>query len=190
VSRVQRVGVKLFRRDDGSFPLVDVIPVFHAWIQRSAVPGLLIDVADYSHVPDGPGVILVSHEGIYALDETGGRPGLSYAARFPAFDTLGDCLRWSLRAGVSACVLLERETDGAIQVSASELEVFVNDRLGAPNDTDGEGVLIRDVRSLLAEVYPGVSWKTVRDTEPRQRLSLMLTADTSVTLEALAMRLS
>jgi hypothetical protein len=186
VTKVQKVGTKLFRCDGGEFPAVDVIPIFHGWIQRDAVPGLLIDVADYSHVPDGPGVILVSHEGIYSLDETSSKRGLAYSARFPAFETLGECLRWSLRAMLSACVLLERETAGAIRFSAGEVEVYVNDRLGAPNDPRSEAVLATEVASFLSEACPGVAWEMTREADPRQRLSLTLSAKAPVGLESLA----
>ncbi len=52
------------------------IGVFHRFIQEAAVPGLLIDVADYAHVPDGPGVILIGHDVDYGIDLAGGRTGL------------------------------------------------------------------------------------------------------------------
>ena len=42
------------------------VPVFHDWIRRGAVEGLLIDVARYGHVHHGPGIMLVGHEGDYA----------------------------------------------------------------------------------------------------------------------------
>ena len=68
IEDLQRIVVK-FHLDDGSPVELDkVIPVFHRWIQTGAVEGLLIDVADYSHVPQGPGVMLIAHEGNYALE--------------------------------------------------------------------------------------------------------------------------
>ena len=62
--------------EDSSF-----VPVFHSFIQTHALPDhLLIDVGDYTHVPDGPGTVLVSHEANVYMDHTvGGRLGL-----FPA----------------------------------------------------------------------------------------------------------
>ena len=188
MNTVQRIGIKLFCGSGEDFPLLDVIPIFHRWIQSDAVPGLLIDVADYSHVPNGPGVILVSHEGIYSLDETGSRRGLAYCARFPPSETLGECLRWAWRAAVSACVLLERETDGRIRFSAGELEVYANDRLAAPNDARGEALLNAELDVVLSELYPGVTWKKNRETDPRQRLSLTLCAETPVALDTIAGR--
>ena len=81
VAELQRLSVKLFLADDGRPEPRDVIPVFHRWIQTSAVDGLLIDVADYAHLPTGPSVLLVAHEGHYVLDGGGGRLGLRYVRR-------------------------------------------------------------------------------------------------------------
>lgn len=36
-----------------AFEKESIVKMFHRWIQQAAVPGLLIDVADYLHVPDG-----------------------------------------------------------------------------------------------------------------------------------------
>jgi len=178
--------VKLFCLGGGAFPILEAIPIFHRWIQCDAVPGLLIDVADYSHVPNGPGVLLVSHEGLYALDEAGSRRGLAYAARFPAFETFAECLRWSLHAATSACVLLQKDTAGRIRFSGSELEVFVNDRLAAPNDPGGEALLNSELDALLPEIYPGVACERTRESDPRQRLSVVVRTETPVSLESLA----
>ncbi|MCE5288363.1 MAG: hypothetical protein LLG14_03885 [Nocardiaceae bacterium] len=41
--------------------------VFHRFIQRSLVEGFILDVADYRHVPDGPGVMLVGQDLDYNL---------------------------------------------------------------------------------------------------------------------------
>lgn len=47
--------------------LEPAITVFHRCIQRGWLEGRLIDVADYRHVPSGPGVMLVGHDVDYAL---------------------------------------------------------------------------------------------------------------------------
>ena len=58
---VQHVNVKIFA-EDPAIELDGAIPVFHRWIQRNVCEELLIDVADYRHVPAGPGVLLVGHD--------------------------------------------------------------------------------------------------------------------------------
>jgi hypothetical protein len=52
------------------------IPVLHQWIKQRARPELMIDVASYQPVPQGPGVVLIGHGADYVFDEGEGRPGL------------------------------------------------------------------------------------------------------------------
>jgi len=52
-------------------PVADLEPalgVFHRFIQRSLVEGRLLDVADYRHVPNGPGVMLVGQDVDYGIN--------------------------------------------------------------------------------------------------------------------------
>ena len=77
--KLQKFGIKLYLKTNGSFASRDFIPVFHKWIQDKSLPGhLLIDVADYSHIPDGPGIMLIAHEGYVSLDQENQKPGLLY----------------------------------------------------------------------------------------------------------------
>ena len=77
--QLQKFGVKLFLNTNVSYKSKDFIPVFHSWIQNKAVEDhLLIDVADYSHIQDGPGVMLVAHEGNFSLDQESQQPGIMY----------------------------------------------------------------------------------------------------------------
>src|SRR5256885_11267139 len=81
---VHRLGVKLFAADAASVRLKDFIPVFHGWIQKQIFTGhLLIDVHDYSHMHQGPGILLVAHEGNVSIDVSDGRPGLMYYRKIP-----------------------------------------------------------------------------------------------------------
>ncbi|MBW1832016.1 MAG: hypothetical protein JRJ10_10020, partial [Deltaproteobacteria bacterium] len=60
--------VKLYARA-GEIELGKLIPVFHEWIRAKKITDeLLIDVADYAHVPQGPGVVLIGHQSDYYLD--------------------------------------------------------------------------------------------------------------------------
>ena len=54
VANLQRIALKIFLDDESVLEPADVIQVFHRWIQTRAVDGLLIDVADYSHMATGP----------------------------------------------------------------------------------------------------------------------------------------
>ncbi len=90
--QLQHVNVKLLVQNPEEANLEPLIPVFHSWIENQNGDELLIDVADYTHVPAGPGIVLIGHEGNYSVDNTGNRLGVRYN-RKAAFDGGNqDCL--------------------------------------------------------------------------------------------------
>src|SRR4051812_16123636 len=63
VMDAHKLQLKIFLTPE-SARTVDVealIPVFHRWIKQRALPELTIDIANYGHVPQGPGVVLIGH---------------------------------------------------------------------------------------------------------------------------------
>src|SRR5690242_5065932 len=96
------------------------IEVFHRWVAEQVIDGeLLIDVADYQHVPAGPGVVLVGLQVDYSMDETDGRAGLRYNRKSPIEGTNADRFREALSAAAAACESLEAEfaNEGALKFS-------------------------------------------------------------------------
>ncbi len=127
-----RLGVKFFAADPASVSLPDFIPIFHTWIQRQIVDGhLLIDVHNYSHIHNGPGILLVAHEGNFSIDMAEGRPGLLYYRKQPGADFAA-----AVQSALRACRLLEEEPvlKGRLQFRNDELLIIANDRLHAPNN--------------------------------------------------------
>ena len=97
-------------------------------------PEMLIDVADYRHVPRGPGVLLIGYEANYSLDYAKGRLGLLYS-RKQAGGSAQENLRQAYDSAVAACRLLENEPEFADKLAFdyNACEISINDRLLAPN---------------------------------------------------------
>jgi hypothetical protein len=131
-----RVAVKLYLAEPGDIDPQAVIPIFHDWIRRGAVPGLLVDVADYSHVADGPGVLLIGHEADYALDLGEGRPGVLCRWKRGAEQTAADRLAFALEGALRAADAFEADPGlgGSPRFGRGEALIAVEDRLAAPND--------------------------------------------------------
>ena len=126
--------VKVYTKS-GEIELEKLVPVFHEWIREKKIPDeLLIDVADYAHVPQGPGVVLIGHQSDYYLDVADDRPGLLYSRKRGfdgAFEAgIDDAFRRALRA----CELLEQETGLGFEFATDEVLFRVQDRLHAPNE--------------------------------------------------------
>jgi len=54
---LQKLEIKFFAVEREPVPLAAFIDLFHGWIQAS--DGVYHDVADYSHMHQGPGIVLV-----------------------------------------------------------------------------------------------------------------------------------
>src|SRR3954452_22308966 len=97
----EKLQLKLYTdRATGISPEAFVV-VFHNWIKKKLLPELMIDVANYGHVPKGPGVALIGHGSDYFIDEAEGRFGLLYSRkRTPpdAADRAADAFRRALHA--------------------------------------------------------------------------------------------
>src|SRR5258708_30948979 len=106
MNAIQHVRVKVLGGQAAPIDQGEAIAVFHRWIQDRACPEMLIDVADYRHVPNGPGVMLIGHEANYSLDNTKGRLGLLYSRKQEGGGAQEN-LRQAFEAAVGGCRRLE-----------------------------------------------------------------------------------
>jgi len=152
-----KLAVKVFVNDASAFKVDEVIPVFHEWIQARALKDhLLIDVVDYAHVPEGPGVVLIAHEANLALDEEG-RLGLYYQRKHPIPGDLTQRLRVTFAAALTACRLLEENLAlaGRLSFATDDLLVRVVDRLHAPNTPEAMAYVRPVLQGFLERLYGG-----------------------------------
>lgn len=149
---VQHINVKVFAVDFGDMDLGDAVGVFHRWIKDTVCPELLIDVAEYRHVPAGPGVLLIGHEANYSFDNRENRVGLLYNRKDSVEGTFQSRLAQAHGAALAACDRLERDAafGGKLKFDRSELEVFINDRLLAPNDDETWSALRPELEKYFA----------------------------------------
>ena len=134
-------AAQLFIESAAEVALDAFIPVFHRWIQTQWLDDVLIDVADYRHVPHGPGVVLIGHDAHYAMDQSDGRLGLLYSRRretLPSrrhIQSVETRLQSVCQDALSACQQLETEAvfQGKLRFRTDALQLRINDRLLAPN---------------------------------------------------------
>ena len=188
VDNLQRIGVKVFLNQAPS--LEKMVPVFHRWIQNGLVDGMLIDVADYSHVPEGPGVVLVAHEGNYALDLGGGRPSLFYYRKQPLDGDLAQRLQTVAATALRAADVLERESELSTAICGDAIQFVANDRLTAPNDAATEAAFQPILDSLLDRLFDGSPRNQCRNRDPRERFSIDVLAEKGANAATLLARIS
>lgn len=176
LSTVQHLGVKIFARQPEGIDLAPAIPVFHRWIQEQNFDGLLFDVADYRHVPAGPGVMLIAHEGNYSLDQAHHRLGLFYSSKLKSDLTPEDQLRACLQRAATACLRLESEPEftGRLRFEAGHCDLVINDRLLAPNTEVTAKRWTPLFNSVFAAAYGEGDYKISRREDPRERFNLQI----------------
>ena len=177
-----RFGVKVAATGLEQVAPEALINTFHRWIQDGVLEDLLLDVADYSHVFQGPGVMLVAHEGNYSVDDSGGRRGLAYYSKREMEGDLEARLARVCRRAFRACSLLEEPgaLGPSVSFRASELEFFSNDRLLAPN-TDGTLEAMQPaMATVLGRLFAGSGWKLAREPDPAERFRVSIRADNAL----------
>lgn len=169
---VEHINVKIFAQEPAVIDMADAIPVFHRWIQDRVAKELLIDVADYRHVPDGPGVMLIAHEANYSLDLTGGRLGLLYNRKVAEQGTTAAKLQLSYDSALAAAKRLEEEPAfrGNLKFQPGDCEVIFNDRLLTPNTDAAYRALEPELRAFFGKLWGADQFELERVGEARERL--------------------
>src|SRR5260370_36689112 len=156
---LQHINVKLLWKDsealDHGRDLDAVIPVFHSWIQQQSFDELLLDVADYRHVLGGPGIVLIGHEADYSLDNTDNRWGVRYNRKTAMHGDNQKRLKQAARAALTACQRLQQDGRLKLYFKGDEIEIFVNDRLLAPNHEETRDALTPDFQRFAEPLFEG-----------------------------------
>ncbi len=187
----EKLQIKFFARPNPAFELEAVVPVFHRFIREHAIDELLIDVADYKHVFQGPGVALVGDANDYFLDEGEGRPGLLFSRKRHGAGPEGR-LREGFARALHACALLEAapELEGKLRFATDEVLLRLPDRLRAPNDDATFAEVSAEARPLLDALFGAGGYSVERGAPAPEALSLRVRAKTAPALSALAAAVS
>ena len=154
--QAHKISVKFYAESDAGFGAHEFVPVFHSWIQNHSVPEhMLVDVADYAHVHNGPGTLLVAHEANFYADRIDGRLGLTYSRKQAAPGAFIDRLRQAVAAALEAAVRLEDDPRlaGKLKFGTAEVTIRVPDRLLAPNTMETYQEVRADVEQVATDLY-------------------------------------
>jgi len=186
-----KLVVKFYLEDESKLAHDQIVPVFHSWIQFHSIRDhLLIDVADYAHVPNGPGIVLVSHEANIYLDDVDGRWGVTYSRKTPIAGTFTDRLRTCFGTALEAAQLLEENAQlGGIKFRANEASFKINDRLLAPNTSKTFAAVKPQLEKFAAVLFAGNVTLEHR-LDPKRLFEIAIKSSSSADLATLAVRLN
>jgi hypothetical protein len=185
---VQHINIKFFIENSEAINLADYAAVFNSWIQKQALEELLIDVADYLHVHNGPGIMLIGHEADYSLDHRAGRLGLLYNRKAQLEGTTQEKLAQAVGATLNAAQILQKEN--GLKFNGSEVQVIVNDRLLVPNTAEALEALEPDLKAFFNRLYNGGDYVLTHHADSRERFTVNVTAETQFDVEKLLKNLA
>jgi hypothetical protein len=172
---LQKINVKFFFTESQPVPLTDFIDIFHSWIQGS--DGVYHDVADYSHMQAGPGIVLVADDANVSIDETGHRRGLLFSQKRKLPGSNLEKLSVTVRSALENCRRLEQEPAlrGRLRFAGNQVEIVVNDRLIAPNSDEVFEAIRPEIDFLARRLYASANFTLSRNGEDaRQRLKVTI----------------
>lgn len=187
---LQKLGVKFFVESASDVPLTRFIDVFHGWIQ--ATDGVYHDVADYSHMQAGPGIVLVADNANVSIDEAENRRGLLFSQKRRLSGSNPEKLRRVVAAALEICRKLEADPAlrGKLRFSANEAVIWVNDRLAGTNNEVSFQELKSEVEPFVKQLYGNAEISFERDSDPRERLHVRIKTSGRLDVNALLRSLS
>ena len=130
----KRLGIKFNLIHAPRLQPDDILPIFQRWIQEHTVEGMLIDVIDYKHVPDGPGIVLIADEADYAYDSGYGELGLHYVRKRELPADFGSALKLVFHCALLGAQALEAEAPEDLIFDYSSVNINFLDRMNYRND--------------------------------------------------------
>jgi hypothetical protein len=182
---LQKISVKVFTAEPHNVPLTDFIDIFHGWIQAS--DGVYYDVADYSHMQAGPGIVLVADDANLSIDETENRRGLLFSQKSRLAGSNQEKLRTVLRSALENCRRLEQEPAlrGKLKFLPNEMLMVVNDRIIAANTEESFQEIKSEIESVARVLFGETGLTLARDRDARKRFNVRINSSRPVDLESL-----
>ena len=182
--QLQKFGVKLFLNTNKNYESKDFIPVFHSWIQNKAVEDhLLIDVADYSHIQDGPGVMLVAHEGNFSLDQESLQPGIMYMRKTKIkgdfIQRFNNVLTTTIETANRLC---KNNIIKDVHFKNNSFRFIANDRLFAEHTTENQDLYKKKIQKAIDGRYPGSQFEFEDFSDEKERLAFTVTFTSDINI--------
>ncbi|NJN72817.1 MAG: hypothetical protein HC799_08455 [Limnothrix sp. RL_2_0] len=179
---IERFCVKFPAEVPDGFDEAALIGIFQGWIRDEKIAGTLIDVIDYRHVPDGPGIMLVTYEINYMMEHQDFY-GLYAQRRWgevenqPHPEAIVDLVKSAAAFGT----ILQKDT--GITLKGNEFLYISNDRLNAPNTDAAFSEIKPDLETALSHIYGDAKCSIERvENNPKARLTLRVKADSPVAI--------
>jgi hypothetical protein len=186
-----KINVKFFAEKGSDIPLHNFIPVFHRWIQEDKLEGMLVDVTEYTHVHQGPGVLIIAQEANYSVDEAQGKRGFMYAQKRVPEKKAEDYFKTAFCRCLQAASFLENEKEfaGKLKFTTGHFEVTINDRLAAPGGSASQAEIEKHLKPFLDHLYGAGTYQLMGEKDVKKLAGFEVKANNAADATALLAKL-
>ncbi|HMJ11452.1 MAG TPA: hypothetical protein VK524_08585 [Polyangiaceae bacterium] len=172
-----KLQLKFYLQPSSKPELDTFVPVLHGVIREKKLGSeVLIDVADYSHVHEGPGIVLIGHEADYFIDAGEGRLGLLYNKKRGSAASLEASVKDAFSCALRMCAVLESSFQAApLSFATDEALLRINDRLLATNTRAQFDELRPALEGATRSVY-GSGVELMQEGTPRELFTVRIKA--------------
>ena len=192
IQDLQRLQIRIGSDAAPTLSLDSFITIFGRWRKQEGHPAEWVDMADYAHVSQGPGIMLIGQRCNFSFDMGGPGPGILYAAKkgltgsHPA--RILSAIEWCL--ALSNLLVAEEEFPPGVRLRTDSLELRFNDRLETPNTAATDEQLQPAIRQALDALFGQGDYRLVPQTDRNQMCGFSVQASKAEPLSALLDRLS
>jgi len=151
---LQRIQIKIAADSPAGLSLDPFLVIFGRW-RKEKHPADWVDLADYAHLPRGPGIVLIGHRCSVAFDLADPGPGILYTARKGLTgshaERLGAAFEWCFE--FAKRLTGEPEFPKGVRLRAGSLELRFNDRLETPDTPETDAELRPAVEQVLNKLF-------------------------------------
>lgn len=184
---LQRIHVKLLADAPSSLSLNPFLAIFGQWRHDKSHPARWIDLADYAHMAKGPVIVLAGHQGNYSLDRNDPGLGLLYAGKkdFEGADDARIIEAFRRCLHLTKALVAEPAYPPDLKLRPGSWELFINDRLGFPNNDETDARLRPAITSALDRIFGSGAYTAKRDSDPQRRYGFAIRTNGDITLDRL-----
>ncbi len=188
---LQKISVKILTDAPPTVNLDPFIAIFGRWRTDADHPAQWLDLADYAHMPRGPGIVLVGRNANFSFDLGSAAPGILYASKRGLEGTPEARLRAVLRAcfEMSRRLVAEPEFPREVHLLTGSLELSLNDRLETPNTQATDRLLRPSIESVLHSLLTPEGCELRRQADPGKLYGFSIQSSASLTPDILLSRL-
>ncbi len=189
---LQRIQIKIASDAPPHLSLDPFLEIFGRWRKEKEHPAEWVDLADYAHMPRGPGIVLVGQRCNLAFDLADPGPGILYAAKKglsgSTEERITSALQWCL--DLSKSLVAEKEFPKGVQLRWDSLQIRFNDRLETPNNASTDEELRPAIRQVMDTLFGSQGYELLPHSDPAQCYGFSIAAKRADSPEALLERMA